>query len=133
MLAPYFSPQQQFQPQPQFQSQPQPDERIWVQNANAAESYLLAPGGFARLWDSSLNRFYERRADITGRPLPTETYEYKRISPQMETVVEETRKLSTEEINAKFEAITKRIEELEKVRKGAGRNAKQSDADDSSV
>ena len=31
------------------------DERIWVQNETSAEAYLLAPNGFARLWDSSTN------------------------------------------------------------------------------
>jgi len=55
------------------------DERIWVQSRQAADAYLVAPGGFVRLWDSNTNRYYERRSDATGRPLPTEVYEYKRV------------------------------------------------------
>lgn len=110
-----------------------PDERIWVQNETAAEAYLLAPNGFARLWDSSSNRFYEKRADATGRPLPMDIYEYKRILPQIQGNTEETSKLSYEEINAKFEEISQRIEALEKAKKGAVKNAKQSDTDNSSL
>lgn len=126
---------QAFQPQNYGQYQPNNlnlDERIWVQNATAAESYLLAPNGFVRLWDSSASRFYEKRADATGRPLPMEVYEYKRISPQISNIANEPNKLTYEEINAKFEDITGRIEALEKKR-GAVKNAKQSDTDDTSV
>lgn len=56
---------------------PTNDERIWVSNKNAADSYLVAPNGFVRLWDSSTNLFYEKRADSSGRPY-METFEYTR-------------------------------------------------------
>ena len=109
-----------------------PDERIWVQNETSAEAYLLAPGGFARLWDSSTNRFYEKRADATGRPLPMEVYEYTRVLPQNEVLNSNADKIPMEEINARFDEITSRIDALEKVKK-VTKNAKQSDADDSGV
>lgn len=54
------------------------DERIWVQGEGAAMAYLVAPGGFARLWDSTQPVFYEKRSDANGRPLPMEVYDYSR-------------------------------------------------------
>lgn len=119
-------------PQQNSNNVPQ-DERIWVQNETSAEAYLLAPNGFARLWDSSKPVFYEKRADATGRPLPMDTYEYKRVLPQSATLIEEPNKISYDEINERFEAINQRIEALEKVKKGVVRNAKQSDSDDTNV
>ena len=121
--------------QPSFNQglSPSQDERIWVQNATSAEAYLLAPNGFVRLWDSSKPVFYEKRADATGRPLPMDAYEYKRISAQVSTQVDETSKLSFDDINAKIDAINARIDALEKTKKGAVKNATKSDADDTSV
>lgn len=111
------------------QSQNTQDERIWVQNETSAEAYLLAPGGFARLWDSSKPVFYEKRADATGRPLPMDVYKYEKVTAQSKAP-DET-KLSYDEINSRFEEINERISALE-VKKGAGKNAK-SNADDTSV
>lgn len=65
------------------------DERIWVSNQQAAESYLLvAANSFVRLWDSSQPRFYEKSTDCTGRPMQMRTFEYKEVleSPQMPNV-----------------------------------------------
>ena len=74
--APYQQPYaQQYQPQ---QTQPQED-RIFVPNSAAAEAYLVAPGGFVRLWDSQKPIFYERQADAAGRQYPMTTYEYKKV------------------------------------------------------
>lgn len=112
---------------------PQDDARIWVQNETSAEAYLLAPNGFARLWDSSKNRFYEKRADANGRPLPMDVYEYKRVMPQNDGLKDNGYKLSIDEINARFDEITSRIDALEKTKKGTAKNAKQPDTDDTSV
>lgn len=108
------------------------DERVWVSNEQAAESFLLAPSSFVRLWDSSTNRFYEKRSDINGRPLPMDVYEYTRILPQNDVQKQSVDNLPMEEINARFEEISNRIEALEKTKK-VTKNAKQSDADDSGV
>lgn len=54
------------------------DERIWVQDEIQANSYLVAPNSFVRLWSASQPVFYEKRADAMGRPLPMEVYEYKK-------------------------------------------------------
>lgn len=66
---------------PQMQPTQQPvatqDERIWVTGRNGADSYLVAPNGFVRLWDNTANRFYEKRADATGRPV-MEAYTYSK-------------------------------------------------------
>lgn len=78
-----FQPQYQ---QPMYQQpigmqpqapQPMQDDRIWVANEQAADSYQIVPNGFVRLWDSNQPVFYEKRADATGRPLPLVAYEYK--------------------------------------------------------
>lgn len=73
---------------PGYQSQGQTvDERIWVTNQQAAESYLVAANSFVRLWDSSQQRYYEKSADCTGRPLPMRIFEYKEVSatPQLQS------------------------------------------------
>lgn len=115
----------------QAQNQQTQDERIWVSSQQSAEAYLISPGGFVRLWDSSQPRFYERRADASGRLLPIEIYEYKRVTTQVESLVNEANKLSFEDIDARFNALDERINALE-TKKGAGKNAK-SNADDTSV
>lgn len=109
------------------------DERIWVSNQQAAESFLISPSSFVRLWDSSKPVFYEKRADITGRPLPMDIYEYKRVLPQITTPTEEVNKISYDEIEAKIEAINERIDKLEQIKKGTTKNAKQPATDDTSV
>lgn len=53
------------------------DDRIWVASESAAEAFLVAANGFVRLWDSNKPVFYEKRADINGRPMPLVAYEYK--------------------------------------------------------
>lgn len=53
------------------------DDRIWVGSESAAEAFLVAANGFVRLWDSNKPVFYEKRADMNGRPMPLVAYEYK--------------------------------------------------------
>lgn len=53
------------------------DDRIWVASESAAEAFLVAANGFVRLWDSNKPVFYEKRADVNGRPMPLVAYEYK--------------------------------------------------------
>lgn len=76
----YFSPQMQPMQQPQMplqgQQAPQ-DDRIWVASESAAEAFQMVPNGFVRLWDSNKPIFYEKRADMNGRPMPLVAYEYK--------------------------------------------------------
>lgn len=105
------------------------DERIWVPNQQAAESYLVAPGGFVRLWDSNSQMFYERRADASGRPYPMDVYKYEKVLPQMQEPVEDTNNLIIEQLNVKINELTARIEQLENSKKGVKSNAK-SNADD---
>lgn len=129
----YFQdPRQQYQqmqmqnPQP-AQSQ-QPDERIWVQGRDAALAYLVAPNGFARLWDSSAPVFYEKHADATGRPL-MEVYRYEKQTD------EAPEKKIAEEYGERFKALEMRILALEKrgQRRREPANDKQSYADDSGI
>lgn len=53
------------------------DDRIWVASESAAESFWVTANGFVRLWDSNKPVFYEKRADMNGRPMPLVAYEYK--------------------------------------------------------
>ena len=76
----YFSPQMQPMQQPQMPMQGQQapqDDRIWVASESAAEAFQMVPNGFVRLWDSNKPIFYEKRADMNGRPMPLAAYEYK--------------------------------------------------------
>lgn len=129
---PFMPNYSQINPMNAMPQQTAQDERVWVSNQQAAESYLLAPGSFVRLWDSSVNRFYEKRADATGRPLPMDIYEYSRVTAQTPIPNEESIKISMDDINARFEEINSRIDKLEKVKKGTTSNAK-SNSDDTSV
>ena len=123
-----FYGQMNYQPMQNIPNPTQTDERIWVQNEVSAEAYLVAPNSFVRLWDSSKPRFYEKRADATGRPLPMDTFEYARIQPKSETLEPSPTVDYLKEINA----LKERISALESV-KGGRRNATKSDADDSNV
>lgn len=79
--APGYNPAAQIPMQqptsPMQGSQSTQDDRIWVSSESAAESFLVAANGFVRLWDSNKPVFYEKRADMNGRPMPLVAYEYK--------------------------------------------------------
>lgn len=64
-------------PAPMQPPQASQDDRIWVASESAAEAFLVAANGFVRLWDSNKPVFYEKRADMNGRPMPLVAYEYK--------------------------------------------------------
>ena len=68
-------PMQQMPAMPQ-QMMPQQEETLYVPNEQAAESYLMAPNSFVRLWDANQQVFYEKRTDPQGRPFPMEKYTY---------------------------------------------------------
>ena len=76
---PQMQPPAQQMPIGQNAAQPQgpQDDRIWVASESAAEAFLVAANGFVRLWDSNKPVFYEKRADMNGRPMPLVAYEYK--------------------------------------------------------
>lgn len=96
----YYMPQAQ---------QPAQDERIWVPNQMAAESYLVAPNSFVRLWDANKQVFYEKRADATGRPMPLEVYKYEKTPIQ--ATFEES---STIDYRNELNGLIRRVEALEK-------------------
>ena len=75
-FAQQMAPMQQTQMPMQGQQAPQ-DDRIWVASESAAEAFQMVPNGFVRLWDSNKPVFYEKRADMNGRPMPLVAYEYK--------------------------------------------------------
>lgn len=75
----YFQPSMPLGQPPAPMQTPQAgqDDRIWVASESAAEAFLVAANGFVRLWDSNKPVFYEKRADMSGRPMPLVAYEYK--------------------------------------------------------
>lgn len=87
---PQMQPTIQQMPMGQNSAPPQStqDDRIWVASESAAEAFLVAANGFVRLWDSNKPVFYEKRADMNGRPMPLVAYEYKirDSGPTMEAV-----------------------------------------------
>lgn len=76
-VAPGYSQPMQQPTAPAQSPQVAQDDRIWVSSESAAESFLVAANGFVRLWDSNKPVFYEKRADMNGRPMPLVAYEYK--------------------------------------------------------
>lgn len=121
-FTPFYYPNYQTYQQPQQNN----DERIWVQGINSAEAYLVAPNSFVRLWDSSAPVFYEKRADATGRPMPLETYEYKRIEAQKPNE-------ATIDYVKEIEALKERITALESTKKEVKKNVSKSNADDGGI
>lgn len=83
--------------QPQ-QMMPQQDEVIYVPNQQAAESYLMAPNSFVRLWDAQMPRFYEKRTDQQGRPFPMDVYEFHKV----------TNEPKSEEVNLSEQFVTRK-------------------------
>lgn len=101
--------QQNYQQQiPASQNQ---DERIWVQGEGAAQAYLVAPNSFVRLWDSSRNVFYEKRADPSGKPY-MEVFEYSRKGAQ-NPLVESSIVPGAIDYGDRIKALEGRIEALE--------------------
>ena len=103
---------------------PQQDERIFVSNQQAAESYLVAPNSFVRLWDSNRDVFYEKSADYTGRPMAMRVFEYKEVSATPE--IQPSDYVSTKEFSEFKEQVNEFIKSLET--KEVKKNAKQSNA-----
>ncbi len=115
----YYPSYQQYTPQNQ-----QTDERIWVQGKPAADAFLVAPNSFVRLWDSTSQTFYEKRADPSGRPY-MESFKYERMEPVQASQSSE----GINEYTKRLKAIEGRIEALER----SLHESAESDADDTAV
>lgn len=129
-----FNPYQQNYPQ-SFQNNfnqqngANQDERIWVSNQQAAESYLVAANGFVRLWDSSQSRFYEKSADCTGRPMTMRVFEYKEVSALPDNIPSDY--VSAKEFAEFKSQVNDFISSLES--KEVKKNAKQSNANNATA
>lgn len=98
---PQQMPQQMAPPLPQ-------EETLYVPNEQAAESYLMAPNSFVRLWDANQPVFYEKRTDPQGRPFPMEKYTYQKAT---EKPVEEKIDLKAQFVTREeFEALRAKLE-----------------------
>lgn len=95
------------------------DERIWVQGEAGANAYLVAPNSFVRLWDSTQQVFYEKRADGSGRPI-TEIFTYTKKSEQHPAV-----SIPDDDITNRLRTIEDRISNLERMREES-RNVQKS-------
>lgn len=88
------------------------DERIWVNGEAQARDYLIAPNGFVRLWDSNEPKFYEKRADASGRPF-LKAYGYHEIETATDPKTVPNG-FNEEELKKEIEALKRRITALEK-------------------
>lgn len=76
-----FSPQYSQTPMNQMQMQPQMQQQsnnagfVWVQGEAAAKAYPVAAGNSVLLMDSEAPVLYMKSTDVSGRPLPMETYD----------------------------------------------------------
>lgn len=70
---------QQMPQQPSYQMSPQPQMQnqsiIWVQGEAGAKAYPVAAGQSVLLMDSEDAVLYVKSTDMTGRPLPMESYD----------------------------------------------------------
>ncbi len=84
------------------------DDRIWVQGEGAATSYLMAPNGFVRLWDSTAPVFYEKQADAQGKPLPLRIFDYTERTAAPKTAPQAPRPqyVTIEQYNALVDRLT---------------------------
>lgn len=73
MQQPQMNYQQSYQQQPQPQMQNQ--SIIWVQGEAGAKAYPVAAGQSVLLMDSEDAVLYVKSTDMTGRPLPMESYD----------------------------------------------------------
>ena len=80
MQQPQMNYQQNYQ-QPSYQMSPQPQPQmqnqsiIWVQGEAGAKAYPVAAGQSVLLMDSEDAVLYVKSTDMTGRPLPMESYD----------------------------------------------------------
>lgn len=76
-FSPQYSqtPMNQMQMQPQMQQQPNNAGFVWVQGEAAAKAYPVAAGNSVLLMDSEAPVLYMKSTDVSGRPLPMETYD----------------------------------------------------------
>ena len=65
----------QMQMQPQMQQQSNNAGFVWVQGEAAAKAYPVAAGNSVLLMDSEAPVLYMKSTDVSGRPLPMETYD----------------------------------------------------------
>lgn len=63
------------QMQPQMQQQSNNAGFVWVQGEAAAKAYPVAAGNSVLLMDSEEPVLYMKSTDVSGRPLPMETYD----------------------------------------------------------
>lgn len=71
--------QQQFMPQQPQNLQPPSNGILWVQGAEGAKSYMLAPNSTVLLMDSEGTRFYIKSTDAAGMP-SMRTFEFREVT-----------------------------------------------------
>lgn len=86
MTQPLNMPSYGYQPQTANYNLSNTAEPTWVQGMSGAMAFNMPRGSNpAMLMDSTTNRFYIKSVDpYTGRPLPLEVYEYKRIEDSIQ-------------------------------------------------
>lgn len=86
----------------------------WVQGFEVAKSYPVAPGNTAILFDTEKEVFYVKSVDQNGFPLPLIVNEYKDVTDQYVTPIENKSDYVTEDklnelLDKKFDALLEKI------------------------
>lgn len=91
-----------------FNYLPPYQERLYVTNEQAAESYLMTPNSFVILWDANKSVFYEKRTDQNGRPFPLRKFEFHEVlsDSQSEEKALHDQFVTKEELNAIIAKLT---------------------------
>lgn len=108
MAYPYYPPYTPYY-QPQTY-QPQSQSIVWVNNANEAQAYPIAPNNAVVLWEKTGKCIYLKQADATGKPTII-TYDLVERSetPPVNTLNEEV-KLPAYATKDELSAISREIE-----------------------
>lgn len=89
---------------------------IWVQGAEAAKSYLVAPGNTVQLWDSEAQVIYLKSADASGMPsIKTLDYTIRESQAQPQVPMYDSNVASDiKALKERVELLSRRMKELTK-------------------
>lgn len=109
--------QQQYQPVPQTMPQAAPQMQpgngiIWVQGAEGAKAYMVAPGSTVLLMDSDGSSFYLKSADASGMPQPLRIFDYVERTAAPAPVMAAVQNQPDYITRAEFAALEARIDAL---------------------
>lgn len=110
---PYY--QQQLQQQPQPQTQPTNGGYVTVRTEAEARNYPVAPGTSVTFFNETQPYCYKKSAGMSPLDAPTfEIYQITKVEPEANNSTPEDQTPKIGAFSQELEALTKRVEELEK-------------------